>query len=130
MKDIENSADIEILVNAFYKKVEMDETIGFFFTKIAKVEWKNHLPKMYQFWETLLFGNVSYKGNPMAKHFPVNEMKAIEKQHFEHWLKIWTETVSENFSGEMADLAIYKATNISSLMAYKMETATKLKGDF
>ena len=127
MKDIENSEDVKILVNAFYKKVENDEKIGFFFTKIANVDWELHLPKMYAFWETLLFGEASYKGNPMAKHFPVNEMKAIEKQHFEHWLKIWTETVTENFSGEVADLAIYKATNISNLMAFKMETATKLK---
>lgn len=128
MKDIESIADIEMLVNTFYKKVEIDEKIGFFFTKIAKVEWKNHLPKMYKFWETLLFGNVSYKGNPMAVHFPVNEMKAIEKHHFEHWLKVWTETVQELFEGEIADLAIYKATNISSLMAFKMETARRLKG--
>ena len=128
MKDIESIADIEMLVNTLYKKVEIDEKIGFFFTKIAKVEWKNHLPKMYKFWETLLFGNVSYKGNPMAVHFPVNEMKAIEKHHFEHWLKVWTETVQELFEGEIADLAIYKATNISSLMAFKMETARRLKG--
>jgi hemoglobin len=50
----------------------------------------------------------------------------MEKQHFDVWIKIWTETVQENFEGELADLAIYKANNIAQLMAYKMEMARRL----
>ena len=80
---------------------------------------------MYRFWETLLFGVVSYKGNPMAVHFPINEIQAIEKEHFEYWLKLWTATVRENFEGKTSELAIYKASNISQLMAMKMEIARK-----
>lgn len=125
MKKLETREDIELLVNKFYDKVAKDETIGFFFNDVAKVKWENHLPKMYSFWETLLFGQVSYKGNPMAMHFPVNEKVAIEKRHFEHWIKLWTETVEENFMGEMAETAIYKATNIANLMGYKMEMARR-----
>lgn len=125
MKNLETREDIEFLVNAFYDKIGKDKVIGFFFNDIAKVDWNAHLPKMYRFWETLLFGQVSYKGNPMAAHFPINEMEAMEKHHFEHWLKVWTETVQEHFVGEKADLAIYKATNISQLMAYKMEMARR-----
>lgn len=126
MKKLETREDIELLVNKFYDKVAKDETIGFFFNDVAKVNWNAHLPKMYKFWETLLFGQISYKGNPMAAHFPVNEMVPMEKRHFEHWLKLWTETIEENFAGETAELAIYKATNISQLMAYKMEMARRL----
>ena len=125
MKNLETRADIELLVNEFYKKVEQSE-IGFFFNDIAKVDWSLHLPKMYRFWESLLFGEASYKGNPMAVHFPINEMEAMEKHHFEAWLKLWTKTVRENFEGEKADAAIYKAGNIANLMAYKMEMARRL----
>ena len=125
MKQIETKDDIELLVNKFYDKVGRDKTIGFFFNDIANVNWDTHLPKMYQFWETLLFGNVSYKGNPMAKHFPINEIQAMEKHHFEHWLKLWTATIDENFEGEMADTAKTKAGNIANLMAYKMEMARR-----
>ncbi len=125
MKKLETRTDIEELVNKFYDKVGKDDVIGFFFNDIAKVNWDLHLPKMYKFWETLLFGQVSYKGNPMAAHFPINEMVAMEKRHFDHWLVLWTETVEENFTGEIAELAIYKATNISQLMAFKMEVARK-----
>ncbi|TXF76090.1 group III truncated hemoglobin [Chryseobacterium sp.] len=126
MKKLETREDIELLVNKFYDKVGSDPTIGFFFTDVAKVNWNKHLPKMYAFWETLLFGQVSYKGNPMAVHFPVNEKIPMEKFHFEHWLTLWTETVEENFSGEIADLAIYKATNIANLMAHKMDIARRV----
>ncbi|OWK99216.1 sec-independent protein translocase TatC [Kaistella haifensis DSM 19056] len=125
MKKLETRADIELLVNRFYEKVADDENIGFFFNDVAKVSWDRHLPKMYSFWETLLFGQISYKGNPMAMHFPINEKVAIEKHHFEHWIKLWTETVEENFTGEMAETAIYKATNIANLMSHKMQIARR-----
>ncbi|HAI79573.1 MAG TPA: sec-independent protein translocase TatC, partial [Chryseobacterium sp.] len=39
MKLLESREDIEFLVNTFYKKVAKDETIGFFFTDVAKVNW-------------------------------------------------------------------------------------------
>lgn len=123
MKDIQNRQDIELLVNSFYQVVQKDEVIGFFFNDIAKVNWDQHLPKMYDFWSSLLFGTAQYKGNPMAVHFPINEVQAMKKEHFSHWLKLWTETMQRLFQGEMADLAIYKAQNISTLMAFKMEKA-------
>lgn len=125
MKDIETIEDIKKLVDTFYDKVAKDEVIGHFFTEIAQVDWNIHLPKMYRFWETLLFGVVSYKGNPMAAHFPINEIQALEKEHFEYWLNLWSTTVRENFAGETAELAIYKGSNISQLMAVKMEIARR-----
>lgn len=126
MKKLETREDIELLVNKFYEKVQHDDTIGFFFNDVAKVDWSKHLPKMYSFWETILFGQMTYKGNPMAVHFPINEKIPIEKRHFEHWVKLWTATIEENFSGEMAETAIYKANNIANLMGFKMETAARL----
>lgn len=125
MKKLETREDIEFLVNQFYDVVQKDETIGFFFNDVAKVDWSQHLPKMYNFWQTLLFGQNAYKGNPMAAHFPINEQVPMEKHHFDHWLKLWTETVEKHFHGETADMAIYKATNIANLMAYKMDIARR-----
>ena len=126
MKDIVSQDDIQVLVNSFYDKVKTSE-IGFFFEEIAKVNWEKHLPKMYIFWESVLFATVKFDGNPMGAHFPINEIIPIEKKHFEAWLKLWKETVDENFSGEMAESAKNKAENIAKLMSFKMETETKLK---
>lgn len=125
MKKLETTEDVKLLVNKFYEKVGKDESIGFFFDDVANVDWNLHLPKMYKFWETLLFGNASYKGNRMAAHFPINEMQAMKKHHFEHWISLWTTTLEENFEGEMAETAKTKAGNIANLMAYKMEMARR-----
>ena len=126
MKDIVSQDDIQVLVNSFYDKVKTSE-IGFFFEEIAKVNWEKHLPKMYIFWESVLFATVKFDGNPMGAHFPINEIIPIEKKHFEAWLQLWKETVDENFSGEIAESAKNKAENIAKLMSFKMETETKLK---
>lgn len=126
MKKLESREDIEFLVNTFYDKIIKDEMIGFFFKEVVNVDWERHLPTMYSFWESILFGQMSYKGNPMQKHFPINQMQAMEKKHFERWLLLWKTTIEENFSGENASMAITKSENIANLMAYKMEMARKL----
>lgn len=125
MNDIKSTQDIQLLVNTFYGKVKTSE-IGFFFNDVANVNWEKHLPKMYLFWESVLFATVKFDGNPMGAHFPINEKVAMEKHHFETWLKLWKETVNELFAGEIAESAKNKAENIANLMSYKMEVATRL----
>lgn len=126
MKDICTKQDIELLVNKFYDQVKTSE-IGFFFTDLAKVNWEKHLPKMYLFWESVLFATTKFNGNPMGIHYPINEMKAMKKQHFKTWLSLWKDTVDQLFCGEIAEAAKNKAENIANLMAYKMEMDTKLR---
>ncbi len=125
MKKLESREDIEHLINSFYAKIIKDEMIGFFFTDVAGVDWDKHLPKMYAFWESVLFGQMTYKGNPMGAHFPINELQAMEQKHFDRWLYLWTATIEEHFKGENADTAIYKAENIARLMAFKMDLARR-----
>ena len=82
---------------------------------------------MYIFWQALLFADVKFDGNPMGAHFPINEKRAMEKHHFDTWLRLWKSTVDQLFSGEIAESAKSKAENIASLMSYKMEMDTKLR---
>lgn len=126
MKSLETREDIELLVNSFYEKVVNDDMIGFFFKDVVKVDFEKHLPKMYSFWESILFGQMTYKGNPMGAHFPINEMEAMEQKDFDRWLQLWKQTIIENFSGENADMAITKSENIAKLMAFKMDLARRL----
>jgi hemoglobin len=89
MNDITTRDDVEYLVKEFYDRVIKDDLIGFFFTDIAKIELNHHLPKMYNFWESILLGNPVYEGQPMAKHFPINDIVAMEEKHFNRWLQVW-----------------------------------------
>lgn len=122
MEDIKTRQDIEKLVNTFYEKVRKDEVIGFFFNDVAKTNWDTHLPKMYDFWQAILFADIKFEGNPMGAHIPINAQVPMEEHHFEHWLKIWTATVDELFCGEIAETAKNRASNIAKMMAFKMKT--------
>ena len=83
-KDISTSEDVKTLVDAFYNDVKSDPIIGYVFTDVAKVDWEEHLPRMYKFWEFALLGNAIYKGNPMMKLFLnlSSEIKFIKKIEF------------------------------------------------
>ncbi len=120
-KDIENIADIKLLVDSFYKKVIPDKTIGYFFTEVVKFDWEVHLPVMYSFWDSILFGTMNYKGNPMIKHIEMNKKENLHKEHFDQWMKLWGETIDELFVGEKANEAKKRAASIGGLMQYKIQ---------
>ena len=125
MKDITERADIEVLVNSFYDKVKADTTIGYIFTEVAAVNWIVHLPKMYQFWETVLLGKMSFKGNPMLTHIELSRKTTMESKHFDQWLTLWAETIDEHFEGPIAEDAKQRGKSIAGLMLYKIENSAQ-----
>jgi len=120
MEDIENRQDIKFLVDAFYKRVLKDEIIGFIFTDIVKINIEEHMPKMYDFWETTLLNKTVYKGNPMKIHIDLNKNIPLTKKHFERWITLFTTTVDENFSGVKSELAKTRALSIATVMQIKI----------
>jgi len=127
MEDIENRKDVEFLVNEFYAKVLKDKKIGCFFNEIAHIDWNKHFPIMYDFWETILFDTMKYKGNPMTKHIVLSRKEPMTSEHFERWLLLWNQTVNENFTGDRASEAIKRAKMIADLMKYKTATNENLR---
>ncbi len=125
MKDIQHRKDIEFLIDKFYKRVITDDLIGFFFTEVIKIDWDKHMPIMYDFWETTLLGKMKYKGNPMVKHIALNQKEPMSPKHFERWLELWETTIKENFSGQKADEAVQRATQIGELMKYMITQHTQ-----
>lgn len=119
-KDIQNTKDIELLVNTFYEKVKTDDTIRYYFTDVVKVNWEQHLPVMYKFWENVLFYTGTYSGNPMKVHTAIDSKSPFSEEHFQHWLKHFNETVNELFEGENANLIMQRANNIAVVMQTKL----------
>lgn len=118
-KDLQNRADIIKLVDAFYEKIKTDKVIGFLFVEVAKVNWDNHLPKMYDFWDNVLFYSGNFDGNPMQKHRELHQKSALTQTHFKHWVKVFHQTVDELFTGEKAEEIKMRAKNISDVMMSK-----------
>ena len=119
-KDIHNREDIVLLVDTFYKNVALNKQIGPIFTDVAKVDWSHHLPKMYDFWESILFGKAVYKGNPMLSHIALNEQTPLQTEAFETWKNLFFQTVNDLFAGANADLIKQKAQSIANLMHFKI----------
>lgn len=115
--DIKNLEDIKIMVDAFYGKVQQDELLQNIFNGIIQDKWPLHLEKMYRFWQTVLLKEHSYHGAPFAPHaeLPVN------KEHFDRWEKLFTETIDEHFEGEKADEAKWRAGKMAELFLSKIE---------
>lgn len=118
-KDLRNRKDIEKLVDTFYKKVKTDTIIGYLFNDIAQVDWTNHLPKMYDFWENILFYKGNYSGNPMTAHKELHQKSAMTQQHFQHWIFLFKTTVDELFSGAKAEEIKDRAFNIANALMAK-----------
>lgn len=117
--DIKNRNDIEKLINTFYGKIKTDIKISYFFTDVAKVNWEEHLPKMYDFWENIMFSKGNYTGNPMTKHKELHQKSEMKEAHFKHWNALFNETVDELFTGEKAEEIKQRAMNISGVLMYK-----------
>ncbi len=117
--DIKNRADIEKLVNAFYDKIKVDAAISYFFNDIAKVKWEDHLPKMYNFFENILFSSGNYEGNPMVTHEELHKKSPVNYSHFNRWNALFDKTVDELYEEKKAEEIKRRAINISAAMMQK-----------
>lgn len=115
--DIQSSNDVATLVDAFYDKVKKDNVIGHIFNTIIGDNWSHHLPVMYRFWDSVLLSKPGYTGNAVKKHIDIDKRVPLQKEHFERWLQLWSETVDGLYEGEHAD----EAKNRAGLMAHLID---------
>ena len=111
-KDIEDRADIEGLVDDFYRRLLADETIAPVFTGI---QLEAHLTVIANFWVMILLGQDVYRGNTFQRHVHL----PIEDRHFDIWLAHWTATVDDHFAGERADVAKARAVGLAAIFRGK-----------
>jgi hemoglobin len=113
MHDILARTDIIRLVDTFYEKVKTDSLIGPVFSHL---DWPKHVPTMYNFWSSVLLGDLSYQGNPFEKHVSLK----INSSHFKRWLELFNATVDELFIGSKAIEAKDRAKSIAAVFQHKL----------
>jgi|SRR5687768_2560135 len=126
-RDIENRADLEKLLEIFYKKVFKDDLISHFFTEVVPLNLETHIPVIADFWESVLLDGRGYRKNVMEIHLNISEKSKIEKEHLDRWVKIFIETVDELFEGPKASLAKQRAASIATMMNIKIDYPNPLK---
>ncbi len=119
--DITGSQDIRRLVDKFYERVKVDPLLAPIFSEVVHVDWSAHLPKMYAFWELLLFGAPGYKGNPLAIHQAVARLTPLTPREFGRWLALFDATVDDLFVGEKANEAKRRAARVAETLRQNVE---------
>ncbi|BDS10812.1 group III truncated hemoglobin [Aureispira anguillae] len=125
-QDIQNRADIELLVRTFYEKALQDEQIGFIFTTVAQIDLTQHFPRLFDFWENILLTPNGYKHNVLKTHLDLHQKVPLKAVHFERWLFLFVATVDELFEGKVANNAKNKALSIATVIQVKLHRPTTL----
>ena len=121
MPDLQTRDDVERLVRAFYARALPDEIIGWLFTEIAKMDVEAHIPRITDFWETMLLGARSYGGGAFAPHVALHAKARLRGGHFERWLWLWGQTVDEFFQGPRAELAKSHADRVARAFSARLD---------
>jgi len=119
-REIETKEDIGLLVERFYEKVKRDDLIGDIFNNELFFRWDTHIPIMMDFWESVLLGSATYRGNTMRVHIELNKKHLLKPEHFARWQKLFFETLHEYFTGPKVDEAKNKVKLMEVLMQTKI----------
>ena len=109
---------IRTLVDRFYGRVRQDELLAPIFDAATGDDWDAHLPRMYDFWSSVMLTSGRYKGDPLAVHRPL----ALTPIHFARWLMLFEETARDLFSDDVALAFIDRAHRI----AHSLQRALRL----
>lgn len=122
-RDISTTDDVKLFVDRFYDKVQHDELLAPIFDERITGKWPKHLEKMYSFWNTILLGEYQYQGNPFLMHAEL----PVDHSHFSRWLQLFNGVIDENFQGEKADEAKWRAGKMAQVFEFKIEDARNRK---
>ncbi len=87
------------LVHRFYDDVRADDVLGPTFDAVLGGRWAAHLPRMVEFWSTVMLGTRSFTGNVFGRHMAVDGVTPL---HFRRWLALWTTHTTALFEAATA----------------------------
>lgn len=125
MKDISGRPEVQLLVESFYQKVLKDELISIYFTEVVQLDWDVHIPRLVDFWESILLGTQRFDGNPISPHIELHKKRALKQEHFDRWLELWISNIDQHFEGPAAEEAKRRAKLMAPLMLHKIQESQK-----
>ena len=82
--------EVASLVESFYAAVRSDPVLGPIFAAHVR-DWNAHLPKMVDFWSSVLRRTSRYRGTPLQAHFALPGLSA---ELFQRWLDLFRATTA------------------------------------
>lgn len=112
-EDLADRADVEAPLRRFYGRVLVDDVLAEPFADLRAVGLDSHIPKMCDFWETVLFRAGLYRGSALHAHRHVHDRIPVSGRRFTRWLTTWRNTVDEMYCGPVAEHAKIQAARIA-----------------
>ena len=106
--------DLFALLTRFYDTVERDELLAPYFTS---VDMEAHMPRIVDFWSTLVFDTHRYSGNAFKPHL---EMPGLTADHFVRWVETMERTVDAHGAGPAAERMKELARRIAVSMQLRL----------
>jgi hemoglobin len=103
--------DLHALLVDFYDRVERDELLAPYF---AAVDMAAHMPRIVDFWSTLVFETRRYTGNAFRPHM---EMPGLGAAHFARWVATMERTIDAHGAGASAE----RMKALAHRIAYSMQ---------
>lgn len=104
---------IRDVVETFYARALNHPRLGPIFAGHVE-DWSVHLPRMVDFWHSVLNTSGRYKGRPVPAH---QKLPGLDAALFEDWLSLWRATVREVAGPAAAADMIEKAERIAQSLA-------------
>lgn len=124
-RDLDDSAAVSALVDAFYDRVLADPLLAPIFNDVAGIDLDEHLPRIKAFWRKMLLGEPGYDRNMVAQHARIHARFPFERKHFDRWLALFHEAVDAGFTGPGAERAKTLATRIARNLEKNLDEYTE-----
>lgn len=119
-----DEALIAEVVHAFYAEVRLEPVLGPIFERVIGGGWDEHLPRMCDFWSSVLLATGRFRGNPLLAHARIPE---IEEALFERWLALFERTVDRQCTPAQAALFLDRARRIARSLSMGVETQRRFR---
>jgi hemoglobin len=106
--------DLPALLTAFYAALARDPSLAGYF---APIDMAAHVPRIADFWATVLFRAGRYDGNAFAPH---RAMPGLTPAHFARWLAALERTVEARHAGPNAERMLAMAHRIAYSMQLRL----------
>ena len=110
--------DLAPLLTVFYDRLADDPLLAPYF---APLDMATHVPRIADFWSTLLFHSGRYQGNAFRPHLKLDGLRGC---HFARWVDAFEETVDAHHAGPVADEMKTIARRIAATMQPRLGVTT------
>jgi hemoglobin len=110
-------SDLEPLLVEFYATVGKDLLLAPYFESL---DMAAHIPRIADFWSTLLFHSGRYTGNAFRPHL---EMPGLRTEHFARWLATLEATLDASYAGPNTERMKFFAHRVGYSMQLRLGIA-------